>query len=123
MNSTTLDTISDVNGYTTVFTARMGNLSYKLSIADGSDGSLNSYVWLEAFLILRHSMFKIQLILEIQIINKQAHISMVRQHRKYSFYLTVGAGIGCQKSAGCNVDSDTIFTSSPSFDLGPALEN
>ena len=31
--------------------------------------------------------------------------------------------IGCQIS-GCNVDSDTIFitSSSPSFDLGPALE-
>ena len=52
-NSTSLDTISDVNGYTTVFTAtavvQCGETYHiRLSIADGSDGSLNSYVWLEA---------------------------------------------------------------------------
>ena len=51
-NSTSLDTISDVNGYTTAFTAtavvQCGETYHiRLSIADGSDGSLNSYVWLE----------------------------------------------------------------------------
>ncbi|MBC8511264.1 MAG: choice-of-anchor L domain-containing protein, partial [Cryomorphaceae bacterium] len=50
---TGLDTIADADGYTTVFTAQAlvqcgATYHIKLAIADGSDGGLSSYVWLEA---------------------------------------------------------------------------
>ena len=50
---TGLDTIADADGLTTVLTARAlvqcgETYHIRLAIADGSDASLNSYVWLEA---------------------------------------------------------------------------
>ena len=52
-NQNGLDTIADADGYTTVFTAQAlvqcgSTYHIKLAIADGSDGALSSYVWLEA---------------------------------------------------------------------------
>jgi len=49
---TGLDTIADVNGFTTVLTARAlvqcgETYHIRLAIADGSDQGLSSYVWLE----------------------------------------------------------------------------
>lgn len=148
-NSTSLDTISDVNGYTTVFTAtavvQCGETYHiRLSIADGSDGSLNSYVWLEAGSFNSPSL-NIQNNLGID--SNQIEIACntditltadAGTGSTYQWYdstgnivsntssITVGAGMYWVSaiSAGCNVDSDTIFitSSSPSFDLGPALE-
>ena len=148
-NSTTLDTISDVNGYTTVFTAtavvQCGETYHiRLSIADGSDGSLNSYVWLEAGSFNSPSL-NVQNNLGID--SNQIEIACNTEitltadagiGSTYQWYdstgnivsntssITVGAGMYWVSaiSAGCNVDSDTIFitSSSPSFDLGPALE-
>ena len=50
---TGLDTIADANGFTTLLTARAlvqcgETYHIRLAIADGSDGGLNSYVWLDA---------------------------------------------------------------------------
>jgi gliding motility-associated-like protein len=50
---TGLDTIADADGFTTVLTAQAlvqcgETYHIKLAIADGSDGGLSSYVWLEA---------------------------------------------------------------------------
>ena len=148
-NSTSLDTISDVNGYTTVFTAtavvQCGETYHiRLSIADGSDGSLNSYVWLEAGSFNSPSL-NVQNNLGID--SNQIEIACNTEitltadagiGSTYQWYdstgnivsntssITVGAGMYWVSaiSAGCNVDSDTIFitSSSPSFDLGPALE-
>ena len=148
-NSTSLDTISDVNGYTTVFTAtavvQCGETYHiRLSIADGSDGSLNSYVWLEAGSFNSPSL-NVQNNLGID--SNQIEIACNTEitltadagiGSTYEWYdstgnivsntssITVGAGMYWVSaiSAGCNVDSDTIFitSSSPSFDLGPALE-
>ena len=83
-NSTSLDTISDVNGYTTVFTAtavQCGETYHiRLSIADGSDGLFNPYVgWRLEVLILRHSMFKI--ILELILIKSKLHVTPNNSNR------------------------------------------
>jgi gliding motility-associated-like protein len=50
---TGLDTIADADGFTTLLTARAlvqcgETYHIRLAIADGSDGGLNSYVWLDA---------------------------------------------------------------------------
>ena len=148
-NSTSLDTISDVNGYTTVFTAtavvQCGETYHiRLSIADGSDGSLNSYVWLEAGSFNSPSLNvqnnlgidsnQIEIACNTEItLTADAGIGSTFQWYdstgnivSNTSSITVGAGMYWVSaiSAGCNVDSDTIFitSSSPSFDLGPALE-
>ena len=148
-NSTTLDTISDVNGYTTVFTAtavvQCGETYHiRLSIADGSDGSLNSYVWLEAgsfnspSLNVQNNLGIDSNQIEIACNTEITLTADAGTGSTYQWYdstgnivsntssITVGAGMYWVSaiSAGCNVDSDTIFitSSSPSFDLGPALE-
>ena len=100
----------------------------RLSIADGSDGSLNSYVWLRLEVLILRSMFKIIGIDSNQIeIVCNTEITLTADAgigSTYQWYdstgnivsntssITVGAGMYWVSaiSAGCNIDSDIIFT-------------
>ena len=145
-NQSGLDTIADADGLTTVLTAtavvQCGETYHiRLSIADGSDASLNSYVWLEAgsfsspTLNIVDNLGIDSTFMQIPCNSSITLTADGGQGATYQWFdennntiatdsfVTVGGGIYLVEASsfGCPVISDTlkvIEDPSPSFDFG-----
>ena len=143
---TGLDTIADVNGFTTVLTARAlvqcgETYHIRLAIADGSDGGLSSYVWLEGGSFFSPALEIIDdLGIDSSVMNITCNSSIMLSADGgsaaiYEWYdststlistdsfIIVGPGTYWVQASsfGCPVNSDTlrvVADESPSFDLG-----
>ena len=143
---TGLDTIADADGFTTVLTARAlvqcgETYHIRLAIADGSDGGLSSYVWLEGGSFFSPALEIIDdLGIDSSVMNITCNSSIMLSADGgaaaiYEWYdststlistdsfIIVGPGTYWVQASsfGCPVNSDTlrvVADESPSFDLG-----
>jgi gliding motility-associated-like protein len=143
---TGLDTIADADGFTTVLTARAlvqcgETYHIRLAIADGSDGGLSSYVWLEGGSFFSPALEIIDdLGIDSSVMNIPCNSSIMLSADGgaaaiYEWYdststlistdsfIIVGPGTYWVQASsfGCPVNSDTlrvVADGSPSFDLG-----
>ena len=143
---TGLDTIADADGFTTVLTARAlvqcgETYHIRLAIADGSDGGLSSYVWLEGGSFFSPALEIIDdLGIDSSVMNITCNSSIMLSADGgaaaiYEWYdststlistdsfIIVGPGTYWVQASsfGCPVNSDTlrvVADGSPSFDLG-----